>query len=165
MDEAFDLDLALTMPELEDSTTERNKSDLEAQSRVAAARLTVEKMPTMGGGGGECAVCVEGFGSGGGKQVHCGHVFHENCILEWLSIHNSSPTFISGPDCTPCILTLSGAPHNLKESFGRSYEESGKKQVKLEKQNQKLDMKRSESGVAEKREGRVEHLEGLENVK
>ncbi|XP_047964960.1 E3 ubiquitin-protein ligase MPSR1-like [Salvia hispanica] len=92
MDEAFDLDLALTMPELEDSTTERNKSDLdEAQSRAAAARLTVEKMPTTGGGGGECAVCVEGFGSGGGKQVHCGHVFHENCILEWLSIHNSCP--------------------------------------------------------------------------
>ncbi|KAL1567798.1 RING-type E3 ubiquitin transferase [Salvia divinorum] len=90
MDDAFDLDLALTMPE-EDSTTERNKCDLEAQLRVAAARLTVKEMPTTAGGGGECAVCVEGFGSGGGKQVHCGHVFHENCIFEWLSIHNSCP--------------------------------------------------------------------------
>ncbi|XP_057808924.1 uncharacterized protein LOC131023400 [Salvia miltiorrhiza] len=90
MDEMFDLDLALSMPE-EDSATEWNKYNLEAQFRVEAARHMVEEMPTTAGGGGECTVCMEGFGSGGGREVPCGHVFHESCIFRWLSIHNSCP--------------------------------------------------------------------------
>ncbi|KAI3447033.1 hypothetical protein Pfo_003698 [Paulownia fortunei] len=92
MDELFDLDLALTMPE--DSNMELNKHHPDDQS-TAAARHLVDEMPTvvMGGvGGGHCTVCMEGFRLGGaGKQVPCGHVFHENCISQWLSIHNSCP--------------------------------------------------------------------------
>ncbi|KAL1567797.1 RING-type E3 ubiquitin transferase [Salvia divinorum] len=90
MDEMFDLDSALTVAE-EDSMVEWNKYNLEAQFRMAAARLAVEEMPTTAAGGRECAVCIEGFGSGGAKQVRCGHVFHESCIFEWLSINNSCP--------------------------------------------------------------------------
>ncbi|KAL2229020.1 UNVERIFIED_CONTAM: hypothetical protein Sindi_1881700 [Sesamum indicum] len=85
MDELFDLDLALTMPE--DSTAEVSKRQPDAES----TRHLVDEMPTVVVGcGGQCSVCMEGFG-GVGKQVHCGHVFHENCISHWLSIHNSCP--------------------------------------------------------------------------
>lgn len=86
----IDFELAFTQPE-EDSTVEWSKYNLEAQFRVATARFAVEEMPTIDAGGRECAVCMEGFGSGGGKKVHCGHVFHENCIFRWLSVHNSCP--------------------------------------------------------------------------
>ncbi|KAL0315694.1 UNVERIFIED_CONTAM: E3 ubiquitin-protein ligase RDUF1 [Sesamum radiatum] len=88
LDEMFDLDLALTMPE--DSTAEVSKRQPDAES-MAAARHLVDEMPTVVVGcGGQCSVCMEGFG-GAGKQVQCGHVFHENCISRWLSLHNSCP--------------------------------------------------------------------------
>ncbi|KAL2229019.1 UNVERIFIED_CONTAM: hypothetical protein Sindi_1881600 [Sesamum indicum] len=85
MDEMFDLDLALTMPE--DSTAKVSKRQADDES----TRRLVDEMPTVVVGcGGECSVCMEGF-SGAGKQVDCGHVFHEKCISHWLSIHNSCP--------------------------------------------------------------------------
>ncbi|GFP86737.1 ferredoxin-dependent glutamate synthase chloroplastic [Phtheirospermum japonicum] len=60
MDELFDLDMALTMPE----------DEMMSQS----ARHMVDEMPTVVvGGGRDCSVCLEGFG-GAGKQVPCGHV-------------------------------------------------------------------------------------------
>lgn len=89
MDDVFDLDMALTMPE--DSVTELDKQRDDAQA-TAAARHMVDEMPTVVVGGGEhCAVCMEGFRGDGGKQVRCGHVFHENCIFQWLSIRDSCP--------------------------------------------------------------------------
>nr|GMD24937.1 E3 ubiquitin-protein ligase RING1-like [Ipomoea batatas] len=92
MDEYFDLDAVLTMPEPESLRT--------------AAACTAERMLEHGGGGGGvdkmvtvggdasglCSVCMDGFEEGvGGKQVPCGHVFHENCIVKWLPIHSSCP--------------------------------------------------------------------------
>ncbi|KAL3623699.1 hypothetical protein CASFOL_032515 [Castilleja foliolosa] len=88
MDELFDLDMALTMPA--ESTNRHHEPD--TQSAVAARHM-VDEMPTVVMvGGRDCSVCLEGFGVGGaGKKVPCGHVFHENCILHWLSVHDSCP--------------------------------------------------------------------------
>ncbi|KAI3443720.1 hypothetical protein Pfo_000385 [Paulownia fortunei] len=90
IDELFDLDMALTLPE--NSRVEMNNHQLDAQPTAAAADQMVENMPTMVAGGGGCTICMEGFPKGGGwKQVPCGHVFHSNCIAGWLSLHNSCP--------------------------------------------------------------------------
>ncbi|CAA0840711.1 RING-H2 finger C1A [Striga hermonthica] len=77
MDELFDLDLALTMPEGPEKSTTDGVS-------------VVNQMPTVVmGSGRDCTVCLERLGSG--KKLHCGHVFHEICISQWLSAHNSCP--------------------------------------------------------------------------
>ncbi|PIN02137.1 hypothetical protein CDL12_25350 [Handroanthus impetiginosus] len=92
LDEMFDLDLALTMPEPDDSNMELNKHHSDAPSTEAVRHL-VDKLPAVVMGGGDhCAVCMEGFTVGGkGKQIPCGHTFHENCICQWLCIHDSCP--------------------------------------------------------------------------
>lgn len=92
MDEMFDLDLVLTIPQ--DSTIELNKCNpQEARSRAAAARLVIDEMPMAAADNGDqCTVCMNRFGSGtAAKKVPCGHVFHESCICEWLTVHNSCP--------------------------------------------------------------------------
>ncbi|KAG8367341.1 hypothetical protein BUALT_Bualt16G0062100 [Buddleja alternifolia] len=90
MHELFDLDMALTMPD-ENSTTELNNRQPDSQSTTAAQCL-IDEMPTVVRGGGECTVCMEGFRLGVTvKQVHCGHIFHANCIFQWLCLHNSCP--------------------------------------------------------------------------
>ncbi|KAL7093673.1 hypothetical protein ACP275_11G053500 [Erythranthe tilingii] len=93
MDEIFDLDMALTMPD--DSTVELSKHRRDALSTAAVCELVGEMPTVVVGGGGRCAVCMEGFqldgGAGGGKKVPCGHIFHENCISQWLSGHDSCP--------------------------------------------------------------------------
>ncbi|CAI9100436.1 OLC1v1037545C1 [Oldenlandia corymbosa var. corymbosa] len=97
LDQMFDLDLALTTPTttLDDLGTKSRGAEFNTASKQS--RIT-DRLPTvardrMMAGGGCCAVCMEGFKSGGagGKQVPCGHVFHANCIDRWLSVQNSCP--------------------------------------------------------------------------
>ncbi|XP_051113742.1 E3 ubiquitin-protein ligase MPSR1-like [Andrographis paniculata] len=88
-DDMFDLDLALTMPEV---SAEKRRPDAES---TAAARLLVGAMPEVSAGAGagnHCVVCMEEFGNEEtGKRIPCGHVFHEGCISDWLSLHNACP--------------------------------------------------------------------------
>ncbi|CAK9137042.1 unnamed protein product [Ilex paraguariensis] len=78
----FDLDLALTMAD--DSAT----GVIGISDSVVPHR---NEMPTVPASG-VCTVCMEGFRSGeDGKQVPCGHLYHEVCIIKWLSLHNSCP--------------------------------------------------------------------------
>jgi E3 ubiquitin-protein ligase RNF115/126 len=40
----------------------------------------------------QCAVCMDSFEPGyTAKQMPCKHIYHPNCILPWLELHNSCP--------------------------------------------------------------------------
>ncbi|KAH6826819.1 hypothetical protein C2S53_011050 [Perilla frutescens var. hirtella] len=96
IDEMFDLDSALTMPDADaDEFTdhERQHEDDESKAKAAAGRL-LDQMPTVATaeGGSHCAVCTEGLRlAAAAKRIPCGHVFHENCISRWLSVNYSCP--------------------------------------------------------------------------
>ncbi|CAA3002895.1 E3 ubiquitin- ligase RING1-like [Olea europaea subsp. europaea] len=94
INEAFDLDLALTMGDY------RLESGINQSSEPMAAHPI--EMPTVTARG-SCAVCMEGYRSG--KQVPCGHVFHVVCITRWLSRHDSCPI---------CRFRVSGGSATIK---------------------------------------------------
>ncbi|GMN50620.1 hypothetical protein TIFTF001_019790 [Ficus carica] len=80
----FDLDEALTLPQ--DFPSRR-------ASAVSNMSLAVD-MPTVvvNAAVDACSVCMEGFRPGeGGRQVPCGHVYHQACIAKWSVRHNSCP--------------------------------------------------------------------------
>ncbi|CAH2053263.1 unnamed protein product [Thlaspi arvense] len=40
----------------------------------------------------QCAVCMDEFEDGSDvRQMPCNHVFHQDCLLPWLQLHNSCP--------------------------------------------------------------------------
>ncbi|KAL2479879.1 RING-type domain-containing protein [Abeliophyllum distichum] len=80
INEAFDLDLALTMVDYGSDSGINQSSEPMAADPI--------ELPTVNARG-SCAVCMEGYRSG--KQVPCGHVFHAVCITRWLSRHDSCP--------------------------------------------------------------------------
>ncbi|XP_050271963.1 E3 ubiquitin-protein ligase BIG BROTHER-like [Quercus robur] len=41
--------------------------------------------------GGECAVCLEQFRVGWHAKLPCSHIFHRNCILQWLRMSDFCP--------------------------------------------------------------------------
>ncbi|XP_047331630.1 RING-H2 finger protein ATL66-like [Impatiens glandulifera] len=91
-DDCFDLDMALTMPELnsdeDDGVAENSRADEEERD------LLVSEMAMVCDPVGECAVCMEGFQTDVGsmaKRTRCGHVYHAHCITKWLSTRQSCP--------------------------------------------------------------------------
>ncbi|KAK3210632.1 hypothetical protein Dsin_015338 [Dipteronia sinensis] len=81
IEESFDLDEALTM-NMPNNTIEAN---------VPKDPRLLSRLPTVAAVG-VCIVCLEDFQSEfRGKQVPCGHLYHESCISKWLSFSNSCP--------------------------------------------------------------------------
>jgi E3 ubiquitin-protein ligase RNF115/126 len=63
-----------------------------------ASKAAIESMPTMEIGSPHveselgCAVCQEKFELGGEvREMPCKHIYHQDCILPWLSVRNSCP--------------------------------------------------------------------------
>ncbi|CAI9754441.1 unnamed protein product [Fraxinus pennsylvanica] len=94
INEAFDLDLALTMVDYGSDSGINQSLEPMAAHQIELPTVTVI---------GSCAVCLEGYRSG--KQVPCGHVFHAVCITRWLSRHDSCPL---------CRFRVSGGSATIK---------------------------------------------------
>lgn len=64
-----------------------------------ASKSVIEKLPTVtitedvsSSEMNQCAVCMDEFEVGvEAKQIPCKHMFHKDCILPWLELHNSCP--------------------------------------------------------------------------
>jgi hypothetical protein len=64
-----------------------------------ASKAAVESMPTVlvaarhvGADSHDCAVCKDAFQLGAqAREMPCGHVYHQDCILPWLALRNSCP--------------------------------------------------------------------------
>ncbi|XP_038877426.1 E3 ubiquitin-protein ligase RNF126-like [Benincasa hispida] len=58
---------------------------------VAPPPVVVADLPTVAGKD-VCAVCIEDFlPDESGKQIPCGHVYHQSCLSSWLSVGDSCP--------------------------------------------------------------------------
>ncbi|XP_022756449.1 E3 ubiquitin-protein ligase RNF181-like [Durio zibethinus] len=88
----FDLDDAITMPE-------------NLQARHQTVTRLVSDMPMVNYATGSCSICMESFwqsdGAAASRQVSCGHVYHHNCITDWLLNGNSN-------SCPLCRHEISG---------------------------------------------------------
>lgn len=92
MEDMFDLDMALTMPEQSNSSEAAPDSRQQVEDAESSAEELINRMLTVSAAGYPCSVCRERFGSGiEAKQIPCGHIFHSNCISRWVSLHNSCP--------------------------------------------------------------------------
>ncbi|KAL4324652.1 hypothetical protein GQ457_11G017510 [Hibiscus cannabinus] len=89
----FDLDDALTMPD-----------DVLARHQTVV-RL-VSDMPAVDHATGSCSICMESLsrseGAGSRRRVSCGHVYHHDCITDWLLNGNSN-------SCPLCRHEISGS--------------------------------------------------------
>ncbi|KAK1354807.1 Zinc finger, RING/FYVE/PHD-type [Heracleum sosnowskyi] len=116
MNSLFDLDAALTMDftnnsfvtmESETKTTESSKVESKVED------LLIMMMPTdLSTAAGVCTVCMEAWDTStptnedGGRIVKCGHAYHERCIRQWVTLHNSCPlcrTILSGDSKSPVV--------------------------------------------------------------
>ncbi|XP_073009150.1 E3 ubiquitin-protein ligase RDUF2-like [Typha latifolia] len=66
--------------------------------RPPASKAAIESMPTVEIAAGHvsaeahCAVCKEAFDLGAeAREMPCKHIYHQDCILPWLSLRNSCP--------------------------------------------------------------------------
>ena len=99
VDYGFDLDAALTMdyPNNNFVSIESETKTSESQVEDKVNNLSIKMIPTDLSLPGVCTICMETLDSctpateHDGRRVRCGHGYHENCITQWLSLHNSCP--------------------------------------------------------------------------
>uniref|UniRef100_A0ACD5TYD2 Uncharacterized protein n=1 Tax=Avena sativa TaxID=4498 RepID=A0ACD5TYD2_AVESA len=70
----------------------------QARETPPASKAAIESMPTIHIAASHvnadchCAVCKEPFERGAeAREMPCGHIYHEDCILPWLQLRNSCP--------------------------------------------------------------------------
>lgn len=110
----FDLDAALTMDNSDNDfvIVESETKTTESKVQDKVSDILIMMMPTDLSLPRVCTICMEALDSctpasgEGGRRVRCGHVYHENCIAQWLSLHSSCPlcrTILSGDSKTSVV--------------------------------------------------------------
>ncbi|GAA0144521.1 ubiquitin-protein ligase [Lithospermum erythrorhizon] len=90
---------------IEDITQNDRPGPPPAPEFTISAIPTVEIEPSHLIHGSECSVCMEEFQIGAeAKELPCKHIYHPNCIVPWLRLHNSCPV------CRHEILETCDAP-------------------------------------------------------
>lgn len=86
-------------PGLEQLIQQLAENDPNRYGTPPAAKSAVESLPVvkisqemLGCDFSECAVCKESFGlDEEARQMPCKHIYHSDCIMPWLEMHNSCP--------------------------------------------------------------------------
>lgn len=86
-------------PGLEQLIQQLAENDPNRYGTPPASKAAVEGLPSvevtkelLSSDSSQCAVCMDEFELGAeAKQMPCKHVFHSDCILPWLELHNSCP--------------------------------------------------------------------------
>ncbi|KAK9115533.1 hypothetical protein Sjap_014480 [Stephania japonica] len=86
-------------PGLEQLIQQLAENDPNRYGTPPASKSAVEGLPDvkiteamMVSDSAQCAVCKDMFEMGGeAKQMPCKHIYHPDCILPWLELHNSCP--------------------------------------------------------------------------
>ncbi|KAK8968791.1 E3 ubiquitin-protein ligase RING1 [Platanthera guangdongensis] len=86
-------------PGLEQLIQQLAENDPNRYGTPPAAKTAVASLPDvlitdnlLASVDGQCAVCKEFFEIGEvAKQMPCNHIFHKDCIIPWLELHNSCP--------------------------------------------------------------------------
>ncbi|WJX71819.1 RING-type E3 ubiquitin transferase [Trifolium repens] len=86
-------------PGLEDLIQQLAENDPNRRGTPPASKSAVEKLPVievteelLESDSSQCAVCKDTFALGEkAKQMPCKHIYHTDCILPWLELHNSCP--------------------------------------------------------------------------
>lgn len=96
---SFNLGDYFTGPGLEQVIQQLMDNDPNRYGTPPAAKSAIDSLPLvtitakeMNSELNQCAVCQEYFEEGTQvKQIPCKHLYHEDCILPWLKMHNSCP--------------------------------------------------------------------------
>ncbi|KAG2315949.1 hypothetical protein Bca4012_066794 [Brassica carinata] len=86
-------------PGLEQLIQQLAENDPNRYGTPPASKSAIEGLPTvkvtkdmLRSEMNQCAVCMDEFEDGGDvKQMPCKHVFHQDCLMPWLELHNSCP--------------------------------------------------------------------------
>ncbi|KAL6518625.1 hypothetical protein OROGR_019127 [Orobanche gracilis] len=86
-------------PGLEQLIQQLAENDPNRYGTPPASKSAVERLPDIKITGeilasdlSQCAVCTDTFAlDGEAKQMPCKHIYHKDCILPWLELHNSCP--------------------------------------------------------------------------
>ncbi|WOK98394.1 hypothetical protein Cni_G07105 [Canna indica] len=86
-------------PGLEQLIQQLAENDPNRYGTPPAAKSAVSSLPDvkitselLASDDAQCSVCMDTFEMGNeSKQMPCKHIFHKDCILPWLELHNSCP--------------------------------------------------------------------------
>ncbi|KAJ0104925.1 hypothetical protein Patl1_19327 [Pistacia atlantica] len=86
-------------PGLEQLIQQLAENDPNRYGTPPASKLAIEGLPNikisedlMGSESSQCAVCKDSFELNEvAKQMPCKHIYHSDCIMPWLELHNSCP--------------------------------------------------------------------------